>query len=336
MVETEEKSKADNKVTRKTVAIGDLHGDYVRLIRIMNENNLLIEGTWVWNPEADHVDLVMIGDYVDWRGEPLEGDPSRWEEGPKKILHLIFYLHHKLNEYRERNSDFQSNIYPILGNHDQMMLDALDVFNFMDFSQLNTVIRFKQNYIPLKKYLNEIKLDYEQVEKIMKYLNWYYQGGEKTIKGFGGIDVWKGEMEGELGTFLKDNLILGAIINERLYAHSLPDRREFWKKMDEIQSLPQKDLSRAREAFIWGRRIWGIDAYTNMRTPKPELKEIDEMLSRMGVKAAVVGHTPMLRRDPVTHYEGKIINIDLHGIPGSGAFVEEYETKQPGNSESPT
>jgi hypothetical protein len=95
--------------------------------------------------------------------------------------------------------------------------------------------------------------------------------------------------------------------------------------MEEISELPERDWIRARDAFIWGRRIWGIDAYTNMKTPRPEIKEIDEMLSRMGAEGAVVGHTPMLRRDPVIDFEGRIINIDLHGIPGSGAFIEEYE-----------
>lgn len=327
MAESREKSDNDAKKLRKVVAVGDLHGDYVRLIRLMNENDLLIEGTWVWNPEADNVDFVLIGDYVDWRGEPLEGDPSRWEEGPKKILHLIFYLHHKLREYREKDPNFKSFIHPILGNHDQMMMDALEVFDFMDFTQLNTVIRFKQNYMPLKRYLNEIRLDYEQIEKVMKYLNWYYQGGEKTIKGFGGIEIWKSEMEGQLGRFLKDNLVLGVVVNNKLYSHSLPDRREFWRKINEIEDLPEKDKTRAREAFIWGRRIWGIDAYTNMKTPKPEIDEVDDMLTRMGVGGAVVGHTPMLRREPVIHYEGRIINIDLHGIPGSGALVEEYDTE---------
>ncbi|MCE1248376.1 MAG: metallophosphoesterase [Firmicutes bacterium] len=328
MTDSRENKDVVKNEKRKTIAIGDLHGDYDRLIRIMNEHNLLIEGTWVWNPEASNVDFILIGDYVDWRGEPLEGDPSRWEEGPKRILHLLFYLKKKLREYAEKDSSFKSAIYPILGNHDQMMLDATDVFEFMDFEQLNNIIRFKQNYVQLKKYLNEIRLDYEQIEKIMKYLNWYYQGGEKTIKGFGGMEVWKNEMEGELGSFLREKLVLGVVVNKRLYAHSLPDRREFWKKMEEIAELPERDWIRARDAFIWGRRIWGIDAYTNMKTPRPEIKEIDDMLSRMGAEGAVVGHTPMLRRDPVVDFEGRIINIDLHGIPGSGAFIEEYEIPQ--------
>jgi hypothetical protein len=309
---------------RRVIAVGDLHGDYERLLRIMDEQELLIDGTWVWNPEANKVDLVLIGDYVDWRGEPLEGDANCWKEGPKKILHLIYYLANKLPKMREKDPEFDSYIFPILGNHDQMMMDALSVFEFLDFEQINKIIRFKNNYTPLKKYLNEIRLDHEQNEKVMKFLNWYYQGGEATVEGFGGLDIWKQEMESELGEFLRRKLMLGVIVNKKLYSHSLPDRREYWKPIDEIMLMPESEFIKAREAFIWGRRIWGIDAYTNMKTMQPDLEEIDEMLTKMDVHAAVVGHTPALRREPVLNFEGRIINIDLHGIPGSSAFVEEY------------
>lgn len=320
------------KRKRKIVAVGDLHGDYGRLTRIMDEQGLIIEGTWAWDPYAGNVDLVLIGDYVDWRGEPLEGDPSRWKEGPKKTLHLIYYLFHKLRELREiygPTEGFDSYIYPILGNHDQMMLDATMVFTFMDFNQVNQVINFRQNYAPLKKFLNDIHLDYDQIDKVMKFLNWYYQGGDATIEGFGGIEVWKEEMDGQLGDFLRNNLLLGCKVNNRMFSHSLPDRREFWKPIGELLKLPEKERLRAREAFIWGRRIWGIDAYTNMKTPQPDMHEVDEMLDWMEVKGAVVGHTPMLRRDPAIAYDGKIVNIDLHGVPGSGAYIEEYYAEVP-------
>jgi hypothetical protein len=328
MAQTSQKNDKDQKNTRnkrKTVAIGDLHGDYERMLRILNEQELLIDGTWVWNPDANNVDLILIGDYVDWRGEPLEGDSNRWKEGPKKILHLIYYLANKLPEMRMKSENFKSYIHPILGNHDQMMLEAISVFEFMDFNQLQEVIGFKQNYAPMKKYLNDLNLDYEQVEKVMKFLNWYYQGGEATIEGFGGIEIWKQEMSGELGDFLFNKLKIAAVVNKRLFSHSLPDRSEFWRPIDEILNMKNGEYSKIKEAFIWGRRIWGIDTYTNMRTMQPDIEEIDEMLSKLGVESAVVGHTPTMRREPTIAFDGRIVNIDLHGIPGSSAFIEEYE-----------
>ena len=43
-----------------------------------------------------------------------------------------------------------------------------------------------------------------------------------------------------------------------------------------------------------------------------------------GVKGFVVGHTPMKKDYPVMAYEGRIVNIDLHGVPGSQPYVEIY------------
>src|SRR5437879_3114864 len=37
--------------TRKSVAIGDLHGDFHRLVRLLEEEGILIRGTYAWNPQ---------------------------------------------------------------------------------------------------------------------------------------------------------------------------------------------------------------------------------------------------------------------------------------------
>ena len=72
---------------RKLIAVGDLHGDYFRLIRILKEENVIIvkdKDNFEWNPEANSVDVVTLGDYCDWRGEPLEGPITEWIYGSKK------------------------------------------------------------------------------------------------------------------------------------------------------------------------------------------------------------------------------------------------------------
>jgi hypothetical protein len=73
---------------RTLVAIGDLHGDYYRLVRLMRESDLLLPGTYAWNPQQNQVDLILIGDYVDWRNEPLEGPDDEWPRGSRKILEI--------------------------------------------------------------------------------------------------------------------------------------------------------------------------------------------------------------------------------------------------------
>jgi serine/threonine protein phosphatase 1 len=75
----------------RTIAIGDVHGCSRAL-------GALIEAI---QPEADDL-IVMLGDYVD-RGPDSRG-----------VLDLLISLHSKCR------------LVPILGNHDQMMLDALN------------------------------------------------------------------------------------------------------------------------------------------------------------------------------------------------------------------
>jgi len=311
---------------RKVVAVGDLHGDYYRLIRILEEHHLVIPGTTVWNPLTDNVDLVLIGDYVDWRGETLEGDPNEWALGPWKTLLLLHKIHRNIARLKEQIPGFQSNLFLILGNHDEMMLQALEVFDFITYEDLQFIMDNPQQYsIIVKKYVKEKNISYESAEIILRFLNWYVQGGDVTISGFGGVEDWRKAMEGDLGDFLRKNLQLGVVINGRLYSHSIPDKKEFWIPIDQVGKTADQGLAeKIREAFLWGRKVWGFDYYTGMRTKPFTPEELEEMMGKMGIRGFVVGHTPMHKTDPVIAYDGKVINIDLHGTPGSNPYAETY------------
>ena len=68
-----------------------------------------------------------------------------------------------------------------------------------------------------------------------------------------------------------------------------------------------------------------------MRTSPFSEKEMEDLLSRMMVRGAVVGHTPLSRGpDPVVAYGGRIVNLDVHGTPGSYALIEEYVPSEHG------
>jgi hypothetical protein len=321
---TQEQTAASKKL-RKVVAVGDLHGDYYRLLRILEEQQLIIPGTTVWNPLSDNVDLVLIGDYVDWRGESMEGDPGEWARGPWKTLQIIFKIHHHLERLKHSFPEFATNMYLILGNHDEMMLDALQVFEFISYEDLQFIMDNPQQYcVIVKKYVKEKNISYESAEIILKFLNWYVQGGDVTIGSFGGVENWRKAMEGEMGAFLKENLKLGVIVNGRLYSHSIPDKKEFWVPISEVHDLNDPQQIKVREAFLWGRKVWGFDYYTGMRTKPFTNEELDEMMGKMGIRGFVVGHTPMHKMEPVIAYDGKVVNIDLHGMPGSQPLVEIY------------
>lgn len=332
---TESTPPASQTATRKLLAIGDLHGDYFRLLRHLRENDLLLPDTLAWNPEADRVDLVLMGDYVDWRGEPLEdpldqspGDP---EAGPRRILELIMHLEKELVDLRAAEEDFDSSLYALLGNHDEMMLEAVGVFDFLPVEQLQDLLARARNFAAIKRHLADHGLNSEQIERVMRFLNWYVQGGEATANGFGGLPAWKEAMEGELGRFLRARLRLGVVVDHRLFAHTIPDQRKFWRPIEEIVALPDAEFRAARESFLWSRKIWGFDYYTGMRTSPFSEKEMEELLSRMMVRGAVVGHTPLSRGpDPVVAYGGRIVNLDVHGTPGSYALIEEYVPSEHG------
>ncbi|MHC9539970.1 MAG: metallophosphoesterase [Vulcanimicrobiota bacterium] len=313
------------RTLRKAVAVGDLHGDYYRLVRILEEQQIIISGTTAWNPLSENVDLILIGDYVDWRGEAMEGDESEWPRGPWRVLMLIYKLFNQVATLKRTLPGFRSTIYLVLGNHDEMMLEALEVFEFITFEDLQFIMDNPQQYsVIVKKYVKEKGISYESAEVILRFLNWYVQGGDVTISSFGGIENWRRAMEGNMGAFLRDALCLGVVVNGRLYSHSIPDKKEFWMPIHEVANLdgPQKD--KAREAFLWGRKVWGFDYYTGMRTKPFTNEELDEMMKKMGIRGFVVGHTPMHKVEPYIAYDGKVVNIDLHGMPGSQPLVEIY------------
>ena len=325
-------SASDSKM-RTLVAVGDLHGDYFRLVRLLRESDLLLPGTLAWNPDQTHVDLICIGDYVDWRNEPLEGPQDEWHMGSRRILELLFQLHRELDRLRESDGGFQSRIYAILGNHDEMMMEAHQIFAFLDVDELDNFLGSVGHSIQVKQAIQALGLGPGQVEKVLKFLNWYVQGGQATIEGYEGLRNWKEAMDGEMGDFLRKFLRLGVVVNNRLFAHTVPDYREFWRPIEEIVNLPEASYKRAKEAFLWSRKVWGYDYCTGSRTAPFTTEEIDEMLAGMSVEGMVVGHTPLPHEGkPVIAHGGRVINIDLHAYPGSEALIQSYQPSENGTS----
>jgi len=308
----------------KVLAVGDLHGDYFRLIRFLKEEELITvknKDVFEWNPEAKNVNVVTLGDYCDWRGEPLEGPITEWIYGAKKILDFLINLSKQLAELKAKDKDFSSNLYCLLGNHDQMLLEGYESYKFFSEDDIKFIL---ENASLPNMLIQEFSSQREKVEMILKFLNWYQQGGEKTIASYGGIKLWDEEMQKGHKAFL-NNLILGTVVNKTLFSHSLPDSNQYWKPLDEILSLPDEEKAEAIMEFTWGRKIWGYDVFSGQPVLPLSNQQVENMLSQMNVERAVVGHTPMRSLVPVIVFNGKIINLDLHGIPGSKTLVEEFD-----------
>ena len=314
---------------RTILAVGDLHGDYFRLLRYLRELNFLLPGTTKWNPAADRVDLIFIGDYVDWRGEPLESstEQSPYEalEGPRHIIELIVSIKQDMERLRHFKYDFDSRFYPILGNHDLMMMESANVINYLTPSFIQNTLLTTKNWPILRLQLSNKGLNDDQIEESLGFVNWWCQGGEGTAEGFGGLDKWAEIMHAGASQFLEDNLYLGVVVNGRLFSHSVPDSREFWIPMQNLAELPESSYLQARESFIWGRKVWGYDYQSGTRTRQFTDSEMTDMLDGFGCNSCVIGHTPLSRdTDHVKAYDDRVINIDVHGSPGSKAFVETY------------
>jgi hypothetical protein len=304
-------------IKRKLIAIGDLHGDFHRLVRLLSEQNILDPDRLEWKPEADNVDVILLGDYIDWRGEPLEGPYSEWHLGSKRILDLIFKLSKELEELQKKKKN-RSNFYPLLGNHDEMMLQGHAIMKKLSKEENQNLANFPDAESWVETF-SRLPLSAEEEQDFLRFLNWYEQGGDRTIQSFGGLDAWLSAMEGELGDFLR-KLPIAVVVNGKLFSHSVADERQYWVPAETLNHADEK----TREQFLWGRKVWGYDAWLGVPTNPLTEGDVDEMLERLGVKSVVVGHTSLRKDQPYFHFGGKIINIDTHGIPGSKAFVEEY------------
>lgn len=323
--------EAPEKKRRILLAVGDLHGDYFRLLRHLRELGLLLPDTLAWNPEMDNVDLILIGDYVDWRGEVLEpaldqSPPHDDSTGARRTLELIMHIEAELQLLHEKDSSFDSHFYPLLGNHDDMMLESVKIFEFISVPDLmEHLAKSKKGFPAIKRQLSDAGFKSEQIEEVLRFLNWYVQGGETTMRGFGGMQAWKDAMDGELGRFLRNRLHLAVVVNKRLFAHTVPDSPKFWRPLDDIVNLPDSEYAEAKEAFMWSRKVWGYDYYTGMRTSPFSERDLEQLLAGLECDSVVIGHTPLSRgTEPIVAYGGKVTNIDVHGAPGARAFLEEY------------
>ncbi|MBI2266112.1 MAG: metallophosphoesterase [Armatimonadetes bacterium] len=313
-----------NNATRKVVAIGDLHGDYFRMVRLMTEGGVLDPVTIHWRPEADQVDVVLVGDYVDWRYEQLEGNPQEWKLGISRIVGLLLDLAGEVEELSGRRG-FDSHLHTLMGNHDMMMWEGFQIVERIGLDHAQLLFNNVNHFSLIGKLLEKLMSTPEKSQDVARLLNWYTQGGEMTIASYGGMKEWQDAMTGRHGEFFSRHLKLGVVLNNRLYCHSLPDDETYLMPLTQLAALPSVTYEKALESFVWGRRIWGYDVFSGRKLDPPSEADVDRILAKLGVQSVVIGHTPMGKSRPYYAYDGKVINLDTHGTPGSSGFVEEYK-----------
>lgn len=144
------------------LVIGDLHGDYYKMTRILQENNIIkIDNEFSTDSEFsldsveilnDDIFIVFIGDYIDWRGEDIENpydiDRKELVRGAYKIVKLLSYLISK-----------RGKIFTLVGNHEDMMFRALKILDKIDKNIFNDIIdRVAGNPYSVMKDLAEMNI----------------------------------------------------------------------------------------------------------------------------------------------------------------------------------
>ncbi|MEN3014856.1 MAG: metallophosphoesterase [bacterium] len=297
--------------------IGDLHGDYYKLLRILQQKNII-----VYNDQEKDIEkqiqiidyetyIIFIGDYIDWRGEKLENPLNLSQNqlvfGTSKIIHLVSYLIQK-----------RKNIFPLVGNHEDMMFNALKIVNKIGRQRFADILqRTYSNPYSLVRELSEDGI----LEDYLNFYNWYTQGGMNTIRSFdSNIDsllecisnqiIFK-ELLVYVWFELEDNTKI-------VISHSFPDDLEC---IDRIvnNNIREEDV----QIILWSRKIWGIDAFNGVRTEPTDQQEIIKALDKNNIRRYVIGHTRLsLDPFPYEYLDGRIINVDNHGVPFSEPFYD--------------
>ena len=318
---------------RRLIAIGDLHGDVHRLVRILVRQEVFLPGTRKWKRAANNIDVVLLGDYVDWRGEPLEGERSTWDHGASDLLDLIIDMHKQVEEIRASSRTAAPRFFSLIGNHDKLMLDAYRHLTTLSPPERDKIASVHADMRLLKPVVAKPQSLLSRVfggkqapdKKLEALLTWMGNGGPSTIRSYGGFGAWYDRMKTGLAQFIEQKMPLGVVINHRLYSHSVPDIPAIWRPIDEVAKLGSAERDIITDEWVWGRRISGFDHKTGKKVPKPSEAEVQQMLSALNVQGVVVGHSLMQSLVPIRAYEGKVVNIDLHGHPMSEPWLDEYE-----------
>jgi len=101
---------------KRIIVIGDIHGDFKALIKILYHAKL-IDKNLKWIAEESH--LVLLGDILDRGGRSTNfGD----EQSEYRIFHLLLKL-------MKRSKRFNSGVHIILGNHE--IMNVLGDFSYV-------------------------------------------------------------------------------------------------------------------------------------------------------------------------------------------------------------
>ena len=144
---------------KRIVAIGDIHGDYKVLVKILYKANIINKHKeWIaWNTH-----VVQLGDILDRGGRNSDFNYLD-EKSEYKILKLLF----RLMKYSKR---FNSGVHLILGNHE--LMNVMGDFSYV--SKLGMLDFNNNRFNAFKPGGNIAKLLACNTNSVLKIGNWLF------------------------------------------------------------------------------------------------------------------------------------------------------------------
>jgi len=291
----------DLRTTERIVAIGDVHGAYDRLVEILRAAGL-IDGRTRWS--GGRAMLVQTGDVVD------RGPDSR------KALDLLRRLEREAARAGGR-------VYPLLGNHEVMRMlfdwryvsaEEIAAFRTLDSADIrerayalvsaDVARRAKAEEKPFdeaafrEQFMKEIPLGYVEMRQAFgpagEYAKWLRE--RHAVVKINGIVFVHGGINAATAA-LGCAGINEAVRRDLMVANPTPE-----------QALTM--LSSSETGPLWYRGL--------AEEPDPAFApEVTNILSLLGARAIVVGHTFPAGFRMVTRFDGRVIQIDTGMLGGS-------------------
>ena len=312
------------KNARLVASIGDLHGEYEKLVPYLEKQGIIkIEaGVIKWTAPEGTV-LVFTGDYID--------------RGPKSKQVLDLIIDVLVPQAKEAGSE----VITLMGNHDEMMLFAIQEIEQakLTAAQLQTLISAVDSN------------DKVAVEAILQlnlgadYYGWFVQALKNkldaTIASFGGMAAfWEAMKPESKYRLFFENLAAAAIVDNMFFSHSLDAAG--LRGITSLEMLDDElEFSRDPETRIpihggfMDQMIWKrpeiLDENGNaVAFGAAQKANLRAFMQKIGVDWFLVGHTPI--RNGLVKVDDFIIFIDggMAYSDAAGAFaVFNAESRNP-------
>jgi hypothetical protein len=298
---------------RRILAIGDVHGCYDGLVRLLRLGQL-VDGRLRWTaPRRTH--LVILGDMID------EGAESR------EVIHLI----------RSLEEQAPDRVHVLLGNHELLLLRAFSgdaaVLNFesaWSWASTNPALSEYLHAIDMPRLsTDEIRSSFQQTYRETGYAQYpdKYDAAVRNV----GVEARRRVAELLRQSLVEDgslswllNLPAGAKIADWVFFHGGPPAAFFGDMVDLNGTVRELLVAQA-----WRHEL--LEPYRSAKSPigtrnwAPDEATADRYLRQYGVRHIAFGHSPGALNGifgRLCHRWGKIFKADSYSSLGIEGYLE--------------